>query len=296
MLAAISPGGAGRNRVLNKTDFLKLRIYVPPVQEQFKIFDIVNTWSRATSLLERLIFAKQELKKGLIQNLITGQRRFKNISNKSKKASKLGELPADYGVENLENIADIVFSNVDKLSEEKESSVLLCNYLDVFNNTFITSKLSFMKATAKQREIEKFSLKKHDLIITKDSETAEDIAKAAVVDEDLENTLCGYHLAILRPHKEKIGGTFLMYALQNHKIRHQFIQAANGVTRFGLTTDAISRTKVIMPPLLEQEKISDCLRAIETEIDLLKQKLVTLRKQKQGLINIFSSGEVRVKA
>lgn len=295
ILGTISPGGAGRNRVLNKKDFLKLRVWIPPLSEQRKIFDVINTWDKAISLVEKLIFSKQQLKKWLIQRLVTGQFCLQGHPEISKKLSMFGELPADYEVENLEDIADIVFSNVDKLVDKNENPVLLCNYLDVFNNSFITSNLPFMKATAKQREIEKFSLKKDDVIITKDSETAEEIAEAAVVADELENVLCGYHLAILRPREQKIDGTFLMYALHNHKIRRQFVQTANGVTRFGLTTDSISHAKVVIPPLLVQRKISDCLKIVDTEIDLLKQKLVASKKQKKGLIQKLLTGQVRVK-
>ena len=36
----ISPGGAGRNRVMSKTDFLKLELKIPDVEEQKAIANI----------------------------------------------------------------------------------------------------------------------------------------------------------------------------------------------------------------------------------------------------------------
>ena len=60
-----------------------------------------------------------------------------------------------------------------------------------------------MKATAKQSEIDKYTLYVGDVIITKDSETPGDIAIPALVSEDLNGVVCGYHLAIVRTKKIK---------------------------------------------------------------------------------------------
>jgi len=73
----------------------------------------------------------------------------------------------------------------------------LCNYTDVYYNNRITKSLTFMKATAKKSEIEKYTLKQGDVIITKDSETPGDIAIPSYVAEPLNGVVCGYHLAIL---------------------------------------------------------------------------------------------------
>src|SRR5690554_987165 len=62
MLENISPGGAGRNRVMNKTAFLKLPCYIPPLPEQEKIAEILSTWDKAIELKEKLITEKKKQK------------------------------------------------------------------------------------------------------------------------------------------------------------------------------------------------------------------------------------------
>ena len=79
----------------------------------------------------------------------------------------IGEIPEGWGVKKLKYIADARPSNIDKKSKENEESVFLCNYVDVYNNEFISSDLSFMKATANEEQIQKFILKKGDVIATK---------------------------------------------------------------------------------------------------------------------------------
>ena len=82
----------------------------------------------------------------------------------------------------LTSVADIRFSGVDKVSRSGETPVRLCNYIDVYDNDYITAGMNFMRATATCAEIERFGLQIGDVIITKDSETPDDIGVPAVVD------------------------------------------------------------------------------------------------------------------
>src|SRR5690606_36774633 len=94
-------------------------------------------------------------------------------------------------------------------------------------------------------EIDKYALKKWDVIVTKDSETPDDIAKPALVTDDLPGVVCGYHLAILRPLR--IHGPFLAQALRTSTIRHELYRVANGVTRFGLSQSSLEGLVIPMP-------------------------------------------------
>ena len=72
-LALISPGGAGRNRVLNKRDFLKLSIRLPPLEDQRKYAAVLDTAEREIALLREQLAALRNQKRGLMQKLLTGQ-------------------------------------------------------------------------------------------------------------------------------------------------------------------------------------------------------------------------------
>ena len=62
MLDHISPGGAGRNRVLNRKDFLALPCHIPPIPEQKKIAEILATCDRAIELKQQLLEEKRRQK------------------------------------------------------------------------------------------------------------------------------------------------------------------------------------------------------------------------------------------
>lgn len=74
-LDLISPGGAGRNRVMSKKDFPKLEVFIPHVKEQKAIANILNTSFEEIELLQKKLNYLKEQKKGLMQVLLTGKKR-----------------------------------------------------------------------------------------------------------------------------------------------------------------------------------------------------------------------------
>ncbi|MEL4897434.1 restriction endonuclease subunit S, partial [Crocosphaera sp. Alani8] len=196
----------------------------------------------------------------------------------------LGDIPDGWDVLKLKNISNVNLSNVDKKSIEDQETVSLCNYTDVYYNDYITNDLSFMVATASYEQIRKFTLKKGDVLLTKDSETWDDIAIPACVIKDLENVLCGYHLAHIRPYSDKSFGKYLFRVISARGIREQYWVFANGVTRLGLSKSSISDSLLPIPPLPEQEKIAQFLDEETAKIDKLithKQRLIELLKEKR---------------
>jgi type I restriction enzyme S subunit len=184
----------------------------------------------------------------------------------------------------LRAVADYVVSNVDKVPADDEVPVRLCNYTDVYNNEFITLDLDFMEATATQPEIARFGLAVDDVVITKDSESWDDIAVPALVRETAPDLVCGYHLALLRPRKQRMHGAFLFRCLQAKPVRVQLELAANGITRFGIPKSDIGSTRLPVPPLNVQQAIADYLDRETARIDALiaaKERVLALLAEKR---------------
>jgi len=72
-----SPGGAGRNRVLSKKYFLRIPIKLPPLEEQKRIAALLNACAEEIRLLEAELEALKQQKRGLMQKLLTGEKRVK---------------------------------------------------------------------------------------------------------------------------------------------------------------------------------------------------------------------------
>ena len=199
----------------------------------------------------------------------------------------LRRVPAGWGVRRLRFLADIRPSGVDKHSLEGELPVRLCNYVDVYKNDRITDALAFLEATATPAEIERFALRAGDVLITKDSETPDDIAAAALVEPSAAGVVCGYHLALLRPAPGAISGAFLFWAFKAPETLAQCSVRAQGITRFGLSTGAIGDVWLPLPPPAEQRAIAAFLDRECGKIDALvaeQERLIALLKEKRQAV------------
>ncbi len=198
----------------------------------------------------------------------------------------------------LGDLIDLRLSSVDKKSKPNEIPVKLCNYTDVYYNSTIRRNMSFMEATASDREIAKCALSSGDVIITKDSEQYDDIAVPAFVMDDVPDLVCGYHLAILRPDAARIDGRYLFYALSAHDTQTQFHHFANGVTRFGLRKADIGLVEIPWPCLKEQRAIARVLGALDDKIELNRRMNETLEAMAQAIFKdwFVDFGPVRAKA
>jgi type I restriction enzyme S subunit len=124
-----------------------------------------------------------------------------------------------------------------------------------------------MEASAEPREIKKFQIQRGDVLATKDSEEADDIAISALVAEDLPGVICGYHLALIRPRFSTVSGPFLAWLHSSKSFRAQYEANAVGVTRFGLSQYSFRAARVPLPPFPEQKRIAAYLDASCAAID-----------------------------
>ncbi|MGY1714360.1 restriction endonuclease subunit S [Geodermatophilus sp. SYSU D01106] len=188
----------------------------------------------------------------------------------------------------LKYIADVRVSNVDKKTHEGEQAVRLCNYTDVYYGDAIdASHGEFMAASASAQQIAAFRLEVGDTVLTKDSETADDIGVSGYIARTADDFVCGYHLAIVRP-RPGVHPRFLCWALRGASAREQMAVAATGVTRYGLRSDELANLDVNLPPLDEQRRIADFL---DTQVGLLDRAL-GLRLQQKALLSERYEAEV----
>jgi len=199
------------------------------------------------------------------------------------------EIPEHWNFKKLKFVALVQPSNVNKKSVDGQQEVLLCNYVDVYKNDSIDDSIEFMKATATDDEIVKFILKKDDVLITKDSETPSDIAVPALVEIEKENLLCGYHLAQMRADNVELNGKYLFRLFQSKAFNSNFEIEANGITRYGLSVEAIKSVLILLPPTTEQISIAAFLDAKSKEVETIiskKEKLIEqLKFERTEIIN-----------
>ncbi|MCG8806769.1 restriction endonuclease subunit S [Tenacibaculum finnmarkense] len=77
MLGVISPGGAGRNRVMSKKHFPQLVVKVPKYEEQVAIANVLDKVDEEINIASKHLESLKNQKKGLMQQLLTGKKRVK---------------------------------------------------------------------------------------------------------------------------------------------------------------------------------------------------------------------------
>ncbi len=195
----------------------------------------------------------------------------------------------------LGQVAEIRVSNVDKKIMPGERKVRLCNYMDVYSSTAVSGSHALMEASATSAEIQRFRLLGGDVVITKDSESPDDIAVPAYVTPDIgEDVVCGYHLAILRP-RAGLDGRFLSHLLRLPEVNRHFSRHATGSTRYGLGLQAVHDAPLRIPASeFEQRQIAEVLSTLDDEISRTALLVEKLKLQKQGLMRDLLTGKTRL--
>ena len=184
----------------------------------------------------------------------------------------------------LKDLATVDISSIDKKMYEGEKPVRLCNFTDVYKNWAITKKLYpfLMKATAKDRDIDKFLLRKGQVAITKDSETRDDIGIPTYIADDFDDVVLGYHCALISPG-EYLDGKYLSAYLNSKMAKKYFEGYASGSgQRYTLTLDSINNFQIWLPDISSQKKLSKVLSDLDKKMALntrINAELEAMAKQ-----------------
>lgn len=293
--------------ILNKSTFQSISIFRAPLPEQQKIAQILSTWDKAIAKTEQLITKKQERKKGLIQQLLTGKKRFKEFVKSDKmKETKLGWIPEDWQVKKVSDVFDFLSTNSFSRSqmhyEVSENSIYNIHYGDI-HATYNEAILDFnieksVPIIFDEIEISNSAtfLKEGDVIIADASEDYKGVGEAIELKNINEKkVLAGLHTFALRDKSSLTSIGFRAYIFKNPKVSKAIKVIATGSKVFGISKANLQKIELILPPIQEQQRIAYVFSSANQEISSLQNQLDRLKEQKKGLMQKLLTGEVRVK-
>jgi type I restriction enzyme S subunit len=286
---------------LNQDTIGSLWVALPPIELRSIIAAFLD---RQTTLIDEMIEKKsrfiellKEKRQALITHAITKGMN-PDVKMKDSGVEWIGEIPEEWEPKRLRFIGSYKNSNVDKKSYEDQKPVRLCNYTDVYYNEKITNNLEFMESTASDNEIDSMTLKRGDIIITKDSEDPHDIGIPAIVSEDLDNVVCGYHLTVIRT-PDLATANYLFRAIQGDISKAQFYVESPGVTRFGLNQETIGSLWVALPPIELRLILANFLdkqtNIIDSLISKTEESINLLKEKRSALITAAVTGKIDVR-
>lgn len=258
-----------------------VKLPLPPLSEQNRIVAVLEVWDKAIEKMTKKIELKKEVKKGLMQELLTGKTRLKGFNDEWKNF-KLGDL------------GEVRTSSVDKISRDGERKIGLLNYMDVYRRNKIFQSDPFQMVTANYNQLKSSNLLEGDILFTPSSETQIDIGHSAVVMENLKDVLFSYHLIRFRPKNNFLDKNFSAYAFKTKKFYRELWKRSQGVTRYTLSKDAISSSIINIPLDIEEQRfIAQILTITDKEIAKLEEKLKIIKEQKRYLLNNLITGDIR---
>jgi type I restriction enzyme S subunit len=273
---------------INSSDVRKLKIPLPPLPEQTAIAQLLSTWDNAITKTQALIAQKEERKKWLMQNLLTGKMRLK-IND---------ELKIDNGELNNRSLTDLILGELGKIVSGGTPSTTDEKFWDGKINWVTPTEITGLKGEKylfkTKRKITEAGLKNSSAEIIPENSIL--ITTRATIGELAINkvpvtTNQGFKSII--PDLSKINTEYLFYLLQTQK--QQLKSFATGSTFFEISkADIINFPLSIINSLSEQTAIAQVLQAADKEIQLLKTKCNKLKEQKKGLMQVLLTGKKRL--
>jgi type I restriction enzyme, S subunit len=246
---------------------LELVIPLPPLLEQCRIAEVLGVWDESIDLLERLIGRVRSRKQGLMQQLLTGKKRFKEFEGSEWK---------EYQLSQIANITMGTSPKSESYNSNEEGLPLLQGNADIKN------RVSAPRIWT--TEITKECYPDDILISVR--------APVGTVAISLHHACIGRGIASVRA-KSKIISNYLYQLLLFSEPK--WASLSQGST-FDSVNSADIKSRVFSIPLMipEQGKIAAVLSAADEEISTLEKQLAAYKQQKLGLMQQLLTGKIRV--
>ncbi|WP_423709303.1 restriction endonuclease subunit S [Undibacterium sp. WLX3042] len=253
----------------------KVPVQLPPLTEQKKIAQILSTWDQAIATTERLLDLARQQKKALMQQLLTGKRRFPGFDGEWK----------TYELSNLFDFKKGKGLSKDALCEDGSKCVLYGELYTKYGEV-ISSVVSRTQAN------DGLPSKTGDILIPSSTTTSGiDLANATAILED--DVLLGGDINVLRP-KKKMNAEFMAHLLTHIK-KYDIASRAQGITIIHLYGSDLKTISVRLPDEIEEQNlIASVLLNSQNEIDNLISQLDGLKQEKKALMQALLTGKRRV--
>jgi type I restriction enzyme, S subunit len=256
----------------------KVPVLVPPKAEQTRIAQILSTWDKAIATTERLLANSQQQKQALMQQLLTGQKRFAGFTENwvTIDFGTAAKIDTGFAFKSSDIIEPCSHSlPIARMSNLKDGALDLSNAAHVHNNTELTQK--------------SFKLQADDFIFGM-SGSLENYAWIAPPDLPcMLNQRVG-RIRAKQDHNQK----FIAYSYLSESTQNEILGKAAGAAQLNISISDLRNLKLKAPSLPEQQKIAQVLSIADAEIANLQAQLAKLKLEKKALMQQLLTGQRRV--
>ncbi|MEK5326109.1 restriction endonuclease subunit S [Aeribacillus sp. FSL M8-0254] len=271
---------------LHLEEIRELDIAVPSIKEQRKIAAILSSVDEAIEKTEAIIEQTEKVKKGLMQQLLT-----KGIGHTKFKKTEIGEIPEEWEVKRLDEIAKV--SGGKRLPKGKSLTSVKNDHpyirvADMQEDGISLENIQYVP-TDVAKSIRRYTVNAGDIYIS----VAGTLGLVGIVPPELDGANLTENAD--RISNIKCNNIFLKYVLQSDLIQSIIEREKTISAQPKLALTRIKGFLIPIPSVEEQKKIADILLAVEKKLKSEKQKHVQLLLIKKGLMQVLLTGKVRVK-
>ena len=266
-------------------DMVNLEVPIPSINEQEKIASILSTVDEQIDNVDALIEKSKELKKGLMQQLLT-----KGIGHTRFKKTEIGDIPKEWEVKKLGDICDVRGGKRLPKGYQLEDENNGFPYIRVADMYMGGVKLEDIKYVPKEvvEKIKNYKISKNDLFIS----VAGTIGIVGKIPEALDGANLTENADKLCDIK--INKLYLMKVLQSELVQSiiDSEKTTNAQPKLALTR--IKEFLIPVPSNEEQKKIASILSEVDEKIEKYENKKEKLEELKKGLMQQLLTGKIRV--
>ena len=265
---------------INNSDLLQFKFLFPPISEQKKIAEILSTWDRAIEKLEKLIELKEQRKKGLMQQLLTGKKRLPGFG---KPVEKTGEIPDDWVKKKFVKFLIEDRELGSKGDQAKKLTVKL------YGKGIFEKKEKNIGSDSTQY----YKRKSGQLIYSKLDFLNGAFGIVPMALDGYETTL---DLPAFNIDNLQVDKKFFIKYIQRPSFYIKHLGLANGGRKARrVNPKDFLKISEYLPQKAEQEAIVELIQTFEKECEKTRFLLEILIEQKKGLMQKLLTGEIRVK-
>ncbi len=275
---------------LSKSRLSELLIPVPTLIEQRKIAFVMKTLQTAVDLQDELIKSAKELKRILMQLLLT-----QGTQGESQKQTEIGVLPTSWKIKHLIDSVEFIDYGVSQAipKTSPKNGVKIVSTADINRDgELLYDQIRTIEVP--ERTIEKLTLKDGDLLFNWRN-SAELIGKTTVFHEQSEPHIFASFILRINCGELKSHNYFLKHLMNHYREKGVFVKLSRrAVNQANYNRNEISVLQIPVPTIQEQVEIAKIIGIVEDKINHHKTKKQIINDLFKTLLNDLMTGKRRV--
>lgn len=258
---------------INSTQLKAFPLPLPSLTQQQRISTVIESAESQVASLSHLVAAKRSFKRGLMQQLLTGKKRFPEFQSQPWVKRRLGEYFVEKSDINSDRSADIIYSCT------KTSGIVLQS--ERFGKRLASADL------ARYKVVERGDLVYDPMLLW-------DGSIGFVPNNGRGVVSPAYETFIVNDNANR---DYFWPLLKSYSLLHRYTQISQGTNERRRKAHPKDFLKLVvpMPPTnAEQDRIAAVLTAAQTEIDLLVALREKIEAKKRSLLSSLLTGSLRV--